>query len=63
MNRRSFVTLLGGRLRGGLRRGRSDKVPTIGLLGVSSTSIQGPMVAALVQRLREVGWIGAEVCV
>ena len=51
--RRDFVTLLGGRLR------RSNR-PRCRPLGASTTSIQGQWVATLVQRLRELGWIGAE---
>jgi len=39
-------------------RHQSTKVPTLG--GASSTSIHGQWVATLVQRLRELGWIGAE---
>jgi putative ABC transport system substrate-binding protein len=33
------------------------KPPTIGFMGVSTPAAQGHMVAALVQRLRELGWI------
>jgi hypothetical protein len=33
------------------------KLPTIGFLGAGTASSQGQWVAALVQRLRELGWI------
>ena len=57
--RRSFITLLGGAAAAWpLAAGaQSTKLPVIGFLGVSTPAAQGHMVAALVQRLRELGWI------
>jgi putative ABC transport system substrate-binding protein len=59
MRRREFITLLGGAAAGWpLAAGaQSTKLPVIGFLGVSTPAAQGHMVAALVQRLRELGWI------
>jgi putative tryptophan/tyrosine transport system substrate-binding protein len=39
------------------RAQQSAKVPIIGYLGATTPSIQGQWVAALIQRLRELGWI------
>jgi putative ABC transport system substrate-binding protein len=39
------------------RAQQPGKVPTIGLLGSSTASIQSQWVAAFMQRLRELGWI------
>jgi putative ABC transport system substrate-binding protein len=39
------------------RAQQSAKLPTIGFLGAITPTAQGYMVAALVQRLRELGWI------
>jgi len=56
--RREFITLLGGAAGWPLAAGaQSTKLPVIGFLGVSTPAAQGHMVAALVQRLRELGWI------
>ena len=57
--RREFITLLGGvsatwPLSAGAQQA---KLPTVGFLGVSTPAAQAHMVAALVQRLRELGWI------
>jgi ABC-type uncharacterized transport system substrate-binding protein len=60
VNRREFITLLGGAaaarpLQAGAQQGA--KLPTIGFLGTTTTSAWGPWTAAFVQRLRELGWI------
>ena len=60
MKRREFITLLGGSAVSWPFDGRAQqvsKLPTIGLLGPNSSSIDGPRVGAFVQRLRELGWI------
>src|SRR5262245_53156444 len=57
--RREFITLLGGAAAWPLvaRAQPQGKLPTIGFLGTATPSTQGIRVAALVQRLRELGWI------
>ncbi len=59
MRRRSFITLLGGIASWPLavRAQQAPKLPTIGFLGPNTSSTDGPRVGALVQRLRELGWI------
>jgi len=60
MKRRDFIALLGGATGGWpfvARAQQPGKLPVIGYLGTATTSTQGPWVAALVQRLRELGWI------
>jgi putative ABC transport system substrate-binding protein len=59
VQRRSFITLLGGLVSWPLaaRAQQAPKLPTIGLLGPNSSSIDSPRVGAFVQRLRELGWI------
>jgi putative ABC transport system substrate-binding protein len=59
MKRREFITLLGGAAVTWplAARAQPTKLPTVGFLGVSTPAAQGHMVAALVQRLREFGWI------
>jgi putative ABC transport system substrate-binding protein len=60
VRRRDFITLLGGAAAVwplGVRAQQSGKLRTIGYLGASTTSVQGQWVAALVLRLRELGWI------
>ena len=58
MNRREFITLLGGAAVWPLtaRAQWAGKVPTIGFLGESTAAGQREWVAAFVQRLRELGW-------
>jgi putative ABC transport system substrate-binding protein len=58
MERREFITVLGGAAVGWplAARAQSAKLPTIGLLG-DSASGWSPWAAAFVQRLREIGWI------
>jgi putative ABC transport system substrate-binding protein len=60
VRRREFITLLGGAAAGwpfAARAQQPAKLPTVGFLGVSTPAAQGHMVAARVQRLRELGWI------
>jgi putative ABC transport system substrate-binding protein len=59
MKRREFVTLLGGAAIAWPQAARAQQpanLPTIGFL-VAGTSSHGRWAAALVQRLRELGWI------
>ena len=59
MNRRVFITLLGGAVAFPLaaRAQQPAKLPTIGFLGSGTPSAWSPWTAAFVQRLRELGWI------
>jgi putative ABC transport system substrate-binding protein len=60
MKRRQFIALLGGTTLGWPLAARAQQpanLPTIGLLGATTPSIEGQRVAAFVQRLRELGWI------
>jgi putative tryptophan/tyrosine transport system substrate-binding protein len=58
MRRRECITLLGGAAAWPIAaRAQSAKLPTIGFLGASTPAAQAHMVAAFVQRLRELGWI------
>jgi putative tryptophan/tyrosine transport system substrate-binding protein len=57
MGRRHFVTLLGGAAAWPLAARAQGKLPTIGLLTAGAPSTHGQWVSALVQRLRELGWI------
>ena len=59
LQRREFITLLGGAAAWPLaaRAQQPGKLPTIGYLGATTTSAESQRVAALVQRLREFGWI------
>ena len=59
MRRREFITLLGGAAAWPLaaRAQQAQKLPTIGFLGGSTPSVDGHRVTALLQRLRELGWI------
>ena len=62
MNKREFITLLGGAVTAwplAARAQQSGKLPTIGFLGQSTRSAASEWVAAFVQRLRELGWIEA----
>src|SRR5262249_17773586 len=60
MNRRTFITLLGGAAAAwplAARAQQPGKLPTLGFLGsVSVPAAQGRWVAAFLQRLRELGW-------
>jgi putative tryptophan/tyrosine transport system substrate-binding protein len=59
MKRREFITLLGGAAAWPLaaRAQQPGKLPTIGVLGGATPSAESQRVAALVQRLHELGWI------
>ena len=61
IRRRDFVILLGGAAVAWPLAARAQqqagRLPTIGFLGPSTPSASAPWVAALVQRLRELGWI------
>jgi putative ABC transport system substrate-binding protein len=59
MKRRDFVTLLGGAAAWPIaaRGQQRGKLPTIGFLGSGTPAAQSQWAAALVQRLRELGWI------
>jgi ABC-type uncharacterized transport system substrate-binding protein len=58
LNRRDFITLLGGAAAWPVaaRAQQPGKLPTIGFLG-AAPSIESQRVAAFEQRLRELGWI------
>jgi putative ABC transport system substrate-binding protein len=62
MKRRRFITLLGGAAAWPLavRAQPTIKRATIGLLGSATATAQSKWTAALVQRLRELGWIEGE---
>ena len=58
-NRREFITLLGGAAGAwplAAKAQQPAKLPTIGVLGVSTPSNWSEWTAAFVQRLRELGW-------
>src|SRR5262245_64190673 len=58
--RRQFITLLGGAAAAwpvAARAQQSGKLRTIGFLGPNTHSAASEWVAALVQRLRELGWM------
>jgi putative tryptophan/tyrosine transport system substrate-binding protein len=59
MKRREFITLVGGAAVAWplAARAQQAKLPTIGFLGAATPSAQSKWVTALVQRLRELGWI------
>ena len=59
LQRREFIALLGGAAAWPLaaRAQQPGKLPTIGYLGATTPSAESQRVAALVQRLREFGWI------
>ena len=61
MRRRDFITLLGGGAAVAwplaAQAQQRGKLPTIGFLGSGTPAAQSQWAAALVQRLRELGWI------
>jgi putative tryptophan/tyrosine transport system substrate-binding protein len=59
MQRREFITLLGGAVAWPLAAGAQQpaKVPTIGFLGAGTQPAWAPYIGAFVERLRELGWI------
>src|SRR5215813_12553064 len=60
MNRREFITLLGGAAAMwplAARAQQAGKLPTIGFLGPATTSADTLWTAAFAHRLRELGWI------
>jgi putative ABC transport system substrate-binding protein len=58
VKRREFITLVGGAAAWPLAaRAQQPKLPTIGLLGASTSSNWSQWTAAFVERLRELGWI------
>src|SRR5262249_47824706 len=59
MRRREFITFLGSAVAWPLaaRAQQPGKLPTIGFLGPNTRSAASEWVVALVQRLRELGWM------
>jgi len=60
MKRREFITLLGGAAAAwplATRAQQPGKLPTVGFFGAYTAAVQSQWTAALVQRLRELGWI------
>jgi putative tryptophan/tyrosine transport system substrate-binding protein len=59
VRRRQFITLIGSAAAWPLvaRAQQTAKLPTIGVFGVDTAVVWSPWVAALIQRLRELGWI------
>src|SRR4029450_11796147 len=60
LKRREFVTLLGGAAVAwpiAPRAQQPGKLPTIGYLGATTPVAESQPVRALVQRLRELGWV------
>jgi len=58
LRRRQFITLLGGAAAAWPLAARAQqKLPTIGFFSAGSAAAMRDWVGALVQRLRELGWI------
>jgi putative ABC transport system substrate-binding protein len=60
IRRREFITLLGGAVAWPLvARAQQAKLTTIGFMGQSTPALESQRFAALVHRLRELGWLEA----
>jgi putative tryptophan/tyrosine transport system substrate-binding protein len=60
MRRREFIGLVGGAAATwplAARAQQKTKLPTIGVLGVATALAWKPLIAAFVQRLRDLGWV------
>jgi putative tryptophan/tyrosine transport system substrate-binding protein len=60
VNRRSFITLLGGAAAAwpfAAHAQQPAKLPTIGFLGQSTPVVESQRLDAFLKRLRELGWI------
>ena len=60
MKRRAFIKVIGGALASWPSAANAQKpsrLPTIGYLGPNTAAVDGPRVRAMVERLRELGWI------
>jgi putative ABC transport system substrate-binding protein len=59
MERREFITLLGGAAAWPLaaRAQQPARLPTIGYVGANTPSVESQRIDVFVQRLRELGWI------
>jgi putative ABC transport system substrate-binding protein len=60
MRRREFIAILGGAAVAwpvAARAQQRTKLPTIGLLGSTTPSVESQRIAGFVQRLRELGWV------
>jgi putative ABC transport system substrate-binding protein len=59
LKRREFITLLGGVAMWPImsRAQQADRVRKLGFLGAATSSVGGPWLSALVQRLGELGWV------
>jgi putative ABC transport system substrate-binding protein len=59
MRRREFITFIGGAAAWPLAARAQHKLPTVGVLGVATSSAWESNIAAFTQRLDELGWIDA----
>jgi len=60
VRRRAFITLLGGAavtLPLAARAQQPARLPTIGVLGAATASIESQRIAAFLDRMHELGWI------
>src|SRR5262245_50518411 len=60
MRRREFITLIGGAGASwplAARAQQADRARRLGFLGAATSSVGGPWLSALVQRLAELGWV------